>query len=238
MSGTSTGLFYAVAKNIHDDVTYRYLIVFATRHVANSWYRAVTDSVAAGNPKYAGVKRVSPQFYTHDPYVGLIPLTITEDKVALSLRGKIFFTLLNDRDGRIIDLPQVLNYTDHVNGASFYIRSAAKPDTFWFFDPQKNTVIASHQARTRFIVTIADKAKGPGTAIVGDDEIFVATTSGTNIGVTGKQDNVTSSNNPFPLRFSSFFNGNFEIDFEINGDHQITNAVVQNPGKGEEWELV
>jgi len=233
----STGLFYAFAKNINDDVTYRYMITFATRDVADTWFRAVTDSVAGGYQTYAAVQRVTPQFYTHNPGVGNIALTITDARVALNLRGQIFFTLLNDRDGRILSTIPIQTYTDHISGANFYVRSVAQPDTFWYFDPSVNAVYASRDRRTRFTITLADASRPAGTIMIGSDNVFI-TAGGVNVGVTNNRDQLAYSTNAFPFDFSSF-KTDFFIDF---GDETTTTKnvapIAQNPNGGERWELV
>ena len=92
------------------------MITFATRDVADSWWRAVCDSVASGHQTFAGVQRVSMQLYTHNPNVGNIINTVTDARCAGNLLGKVFFTLLYDRDSRILSVAPVLNYTDHISG--------------------------------------------------------------------------------------------------------------------------
>ncbi|KAG9025567.1 hypothetical protein FRB95_010054 [Tulasnella sp. JGI-2019a] len=233
----ATGVFYAFAKNINDDVTWRYMIVFATRDVADSWFRAVQDSVAAGYPTYADVKRVSPQWYTHNPNVGRIDQTIVDQKVASQFLGKVFFTLISDRDGRIISPIPVLNYTDHISRASFYIRSGSQLDTYWYYDPVHQVVIASRHNRTRFIITI-DKATAPGTIMIGSDTVYITSVpDNVNIGVaTGSTDQLGSSINPFPIKFSSFATDFLPIAGHFN-DTSVE-QVTLNPGKGERWELV
>ncbi|KAG5644896.1 hypothetical protein DXG03_007448 [Asterophora parasitica] len=234
----NTGLFYAYAKNILDDVTYRYLITFASRDVADAWFRLVTDSVAGGYQRFASVQRVTQQFYTHNPAQGNIPDTITDTKVALELRGKVFFTLLNDRDGRIQSIIPVLNYAENVNGSSFYIRSVPQPDTYWYYDTSRNLVVASRERRTRFTVTLADKGRAANAIIIGSDDVYLAATNSSSyIGVTNSQDRLGASVNPFPFRFSSF-NGDFQIDFNWDSNTSNVGALVRNPGKGERWELV
>ena len=110
---------YHIELQINDGVTFRYLIVFSTRDVADNWWRAVCDSVASGYTRFAEVQRVSPQFYTHDPYKANITDTITDSRCAGNFLGKVFFTLLGDRDGRILDTAPVLNYTDHLSGGRY-----------------------------------------------------------------------------------------------------------------------
>ncbi|RDB16765.1 hypothetical protein Hypma_002602 [Hypsizygus marmoreus] len=237
MTTTRTGLFYAYAKNINDDWSYRYVITFATRDVADSWFRAVTDSVAAGYNRFAAVKRVSLQFYTHDPGAGNIPDTITDPRVAQSFRGQVSFTLLNDRDGRILSVIPVLNYTDYTNGSSFYIRSVPQPDTYWYFDPSANIVVASRERRTKFTITIADSTRTRGTPIIGSDDVLITVGSGVNIGVANRLDQLSSSANPFPFKFSSF-STDFQIDYNVEGTARTIGIIARNPNAGEKWELV
>lgn len=102
---------------INHDSTWRFVITFATRDVADSWYRAVTDSVANGYSKFAAVKRVTPQFYTHDPGAGNIQDTITDKRVAADFLKRVFFTLMDDRGGRKQSIIPILsNNTEHVSG--------------------------------------------------------------------------------------------------------------------------
>ena len=89
------------------------MIVFVNRATADEWWRAVTDSVAAGYNKFAEVKRLSPQFYTFE---GNIWETITDGRVAARFLGRVFFTLLSKRDDRDLSIAPVLNYVDHISG--------------------------------------------------------------------------------------------------------------------------
>jgi len=237
---SSVGVFYAFAKNINDDVTYRYLITFSSRGVANEWYRAVTDSVAGGYQRFAAVKRVSPQWYTHNPGAGNIPDTITDPKVANMFLNRVFFTLLNDRDGRIISTIPVLNYADHVNGAIFSIRSVSRPDTYWFYDSKRKSIIASCncQRRTRFMITNADSVRAPGSVIIKSDDVYItAIPDNVNVGVTSSTDQLGYSANPFPFEFSSFETDFMTSPVYYDGDASLE-QVIRNPGKGERWELV
>jgi hypothetical protein len=101
----------------HDSIA-RYMIVFANRATADEWWRAVTDSVAAGYKRFVEVKRISLQFYIFNPDVngGHIRDTLTDSRVAARFLGRVFFTLLNDRDARDLSIAPVLNYVDHISG--------------------------------------------------------------------------------------------------------------------------
>ena len=94
------------------------MIVFANRATADEWWRAITDSVAAGYRRFETAKRISPQFYTSDHNVNDCDIvsTLTDDRVAAKFLGRVFFTLLNDRDARDLSIAPVLNYVDHISG--------------------------------------------------------------------------------------------------------------------------
>ncbi|KAG8990413.1 hypothetical protein FRB94_013373 [Tulasnella sp. JGI-2019a] len=231
-AGASTGVFYAYAKTINNDWCGRYMITFATRDVADMWYRLVSDSVAAGYGRFAAVKRVSLQFYTHDDAGGNISETLNDGRVGNSLLGQVFFTLLNNKNSRVIDPIPVLNYTDHINGESFYIRSVAQPDTYWYYDETEGTVFADRYRRSQFTINIVNKARAPGTVIIGSDEIHITSATGVNIGATNRANQLGPSANPFPFLFSSFIRKDFQIG------HLEQPPVKRNPGKGERWELL
>ncbi|KAG8848654.1 hypothetical protein FRB96_001061 [Tulasnella sp. 330] len=236
---TSSGLFYAYAKNINDDFSWRYVITFASRDVADTWYRLVTDSVKSGVQIFAAVKRVSPQFYTHNPLFGIIAETLNQPNVALSLRGQMFFTLIVNKDvGLFQSVIPVLNYRDRVNGGSFYIRSTALPDVYWYYDTLREIVVASRERLTRFTITIADKSQAPSSIIIGSDDVYITTASGVNVGVDNSQDHLGKSANRFPFKFSSF-SSDFQIDFDdTNGTAACLGPIAQNPDNGGSWEIV
>ncbi|KAG8981442.1 hypothetical protein FRB94_001368 [Tulasnella sp. JGI-2019a] len=236
--GPSTGVFYAYAKTIIDDCTARFLITFATRDIADTWFRAITDSVAKGYNKFASFKRISIQFYSFDHHVCSIMDTLKDSKVAPALHDRVFITLLNDRDGRIISMVPVLNYTEHINGSSFYIRSVAHPDTYWYYDASSETVVAHQSRRSQFTIKIADDSRGPGTIIIGSDEIYITTTSGVNVGVANRENHLSYSANPSPLKFSSFGNRDFQIASWEDDRHPNIGPLAHKPGQGERWELL
>jgi hypothetical protein len=88
--------------------------VFASRAVADEWWRAVSTST---NTKYSdSIRRVTPQFYTHDTNQANASNSITDVQVASKFLGKVFFTLLQDRDGRVLSIIPSPDFADHVSG--------------------------------------------------------------------------------------------------------------------------
>ena len=100
-----------------DDWSARFLITFASRAVADEWWRAITNSIQRGYTRFNQIVRHSAQFYSHN---GQILDTITDKEVTRAsdthFLNTVFFTLLDDRSGRHISPAPVLNYTDHRSG--------------------------------------------------------------------------------------------------------------------------
>lgn len=99
-----------------DPYFYRYLIIFATREVADQWWRAIQTAAANNVAGWSTVSRKTPQFYTHKPTSKLIVESIREKNVAAQLSTQIFFQLLNDRDGRLVDIIPTQVSIDLISG--------------------------------------------------------------------------------------------------------------------------
>ncbi|KAG5652822.1 hypothetical protein H0H81_003538 [Sphagnurus paluster] len=247
------GIFYAYAKDLKNDTIARYIITFATRNVADVWYRAILDSVSQGHERFASVRRVSLQLYTHEYSEKTnITDTLNDAQVAAHLRGQMFFTLLNDKPAEIgifeLGIFIVSNPLKHIH--SFYIRSVPQPDTYWYYDMVEGGVFASRNRRTRFTVTIVDKKRSPGTFMVDNDEVYITLGSNISFGVDVNKENQLAEGRAggFPFKFSCF-KTDFQIELQLNGpavkagptvaqDSSGLGAIVRNVDKGERWELV
>jgi len=131
--------------------------------------------VSDSGTKFAdSVKRVSPQFYTHDYGVAGIAETITDARVARSFLGKVFFTLLNDKDSRILSIIPEQNITDHISGNLFYIRSKSDPREFWYSPPDDDRVYVSRKERTQFRIRLRKEGSTDGIVMIGSDQIYVS----------------------------------------------------------------
>ena len=93
-------------------------MIFVDRATADEWWRAITDSVAAGYNKFEAMKRISPHFYTFNYNVNgsHITHTLTDDRVAAKLSGHVFPIQLNDQDHPELSMAPVPNYVDHISG--------------------------------------------------------------------------------------------------------------------------
>ncbi|KAG1791849.1 uncharacterized protein HD556DRAFT_1309667 [Suillus plorans] len=86
-------VFYAYVKHLTNNRTSRYVITFASRAVADEWWRAVSTSTTG----FAnGIQRVDAQFYTHETHLAHAPDSLITAGVATQFLGKVFFTSLND----------------------------------------------------------------------------------------------------------------------------------------------
>ncbi|KAG8847945.1 hypothetical protein FRB96_001347 [Tulasnella sp. 330] len=235
---TSTGLLYAYAKNINNDSSWRGPFAFTNRDVADTWYRAVTESVAQGYPKFTAIQRTSLQWHTWNGEVGNIMETINDSKVALALWGQAPFTLLYRRDERILTaFPASTTQTTSMELAPIPTqRSSTIP----------NGSITRRRARLLHLATVESGSlprspispAPPGTIIVSSDDVYITTPSGANEGITSSLDQLSRSANPFPFRFPAF-HSHFQIDESLAGSLDTEpEPIVRNPEMGEEWELV
>ncbi|KDQ16516.1 hypothetical protein BOTBODRAFT_144598 [Botryobasidium botryosum FD-172 SS1] len=221
------GLFYAYAKNINDDWSYRYLIVFASRSVADEWWRAVNGS---GTAYATSVNRVTPQFYTHNPGTAIIANTVNDPKVASAFLNKVFFTLLNDRDGRILSIIPEQEYTDPASGNLFYIRSKVDPRDFWYTS-DNYSISVSRERRTRFRITLRSDVNPKGTIMIASDDIYISIPglNDTAVGIASDGSLTTAASGTATIFKFGDFNGSFKGQ---------AGSLVIKTANGEAWELV
>jgi hypothetical protein len=93
------------------------VIVFASRAVADEWWRAVSTSSVVSFTN--SIRRVNAQFYTHDVNQANAANSLTTTGVATQFLGQVFFTLLNDLGGRDLSIiPSPDHFADHISGNS------------------------------------------------------------------------------------------------------------------------
>ncbi|KAL0064185.1 hypothetical protein AAF712_008907 [Marasmius tenuissimus] len=237
-----SNLFYAYAKQVGDVEHARFLIVFASRAVADEWWRAVSTSP---DTAYSSkITRVTPQFYTHAEGGNIID-SISMDNVAKDFVDLVVFTLLDDRNGRTFSMiPQGPDpITDYISYNWFYIRSKSDRNVYWYStvkgdkEANEGTIVASCTRSTRFRVTTRDENLN-GKVMINSDEIqFQLGTLSLNVADNGS---LRASGKPENFLFRDLTNG-----FIISGNNmrQIDglprNAIVKvSDGSGEAWELV
>ncbi|KAF8870999.1 hypothetical protein BD779DRAFT_1613997 [Infundibulicybe gibba] len=221
----STGLFYVYVKNLRDDITARYLITFATRDVADRWWRALSQSIATGTSKYRSIQRISPQFYIHDPIVGNISGTIRDDPHAKEFLGSV--------DGRIQSICPVINVTERTNGSSFFIRSALRPEQFWYWNQRKSRVTLSTTRQTKFTISVVGQEQLRSLIMIGEDKIVISVAGETSIGAD-LNGWLTQTSTEHQFEFSDFSDG---FAAEVVGDGESTVRLARS-SFGEQWELV
>ncbi|KAJ8075571.1 hypothetical protein PM082_021201 [Marasmius tenuissimus] len=245
-----SSLFYAYAKKINDEVAGRYLIVFASRAVADEWWRAVsTSSDTAYSSKIA---RVTPQFYTHIDGGNIIN-SITRDNIAKKFAGQVFFALLDDRDGSLGRTPSMIPLspdpiTDHISCHWFYIRSKSDRSVYWYStvkgdkygsqDAKEGTIVASSTRSTRFKVYTRDESL-TGKVMINSDEIQFQLGNALYLRMADDE-SLKASKRPDNFLFRDLTNG-FIISGNNKGqiDGLPRNAILKvSDGSGEAWELV
>ncbi|EPQ57583.1 hypothetical protein GLOTRDRAFT_110634 [Gloeophyllum trabeum ATCC 11539] len=231
------GLFYAYVKYSRDNDTYRYVMTFASREIADEWWRAFSKTSYANS-----VKRVTPEFYTHDVAVFNLTDSVLRQDCTPQFLNKVFFTLLMDRGGRDVNHLPLQNITDHVSGNLFFIRSKADPTQFWYCPNSSETPLClSRTDRTLFRIDIANAAagEGRGTVMISTDDITItAVSSGKDLPVSVGDSGVVIAGD----KLERFKFGDFKGGFRVGKAYDLTDkkevrALIRTE-EGENWELV
>lgn len=221
----------------------RFIAVFASRAVADEWWRAVSSSA---NTKYSdSVRRVAPQFFTHDGTKANAAASITDAQVASSFCGKVFF--IHQPSGCGLSIIPNLDFVDHVSGNSFFIRSRVSLNEYWYC-PGSSTgnvtpnskVYVSRTERSRFRVRLfSEREDTTGTIMIGSDEIVITLTS-TNLSIRVSRSGhlIVSKNPELGLKFSDLVNG-FGVVTPLLDSERHGESVKElfKMDDGEEWEL-
>ncbi|KAG1790391.1 uncharacterized protein HD556DRAFT_1528969 [Suillus plorans] len=231
-------VFYAYVKHITTNTTYRYVITFASREVADEWWRAVSTSAVTSF--VTSVQRVNAQFYTHNVSLANAANSLTTTGVATEFLGKVFFTLQNDLAGRGLSIIPRLEYcADHISGNSFFIRSKVSPYEYWYHPPSSNATNAVYVSRTeRSRFTVSRTASGTaGTVIIGSDNVVITlTTVDLSVNVNGTTGQVILSLAPMSgLTFSTLLT-NFTVGPSLSVDGDTVKKLLYTE-HGEQWEL-
>ncbi|KAG2049066.1 hypothetical protein BDR06DRAFT_975528 [Suillus hirtellus] len=229
-------LFYAYVKHLTHNWTSRYLITFASREVADEWWRAVSTS----NTSFANsIQRVNAQFYTHNTDLANAHDSLTTTGVATQFLGKVFFTMLNDLDMNhrgLNIIPPLGHFVDHISGNSFFIRSKVTPYDYWYHPQSCNAVCESRTERTRFTVSRTDRGTA-GTVMIGSDKITVKLTI-VNLSVDVSVNTGQASLSPDPqseLTFNALLS-NFTVGSTLIQSGEMVKELLYTEN-GEEWEL-
>lgn len=237
-------VYYAYIDDISDSGSLRYVAVFASRAVADEWWRAVSTSA---NTNYSdSIRRVAPQFFTHDVNKANATTSTTDAQVASSFFGKVFFTHLSNNSG--LSVIPILDFADHVSGNSFFIRSKVSPNEYWYC-PGSSTgnvtpnskVYVSRTERTRFRVRLFSERKDTtGTIMIGSDEIVITLIS-TNLSIRVSRSGhlIVSKNPELGLKLSDLMNGFGVMTPLLDNEGPYENVKeLFKMDDGEEWELV
>ncbi|KAG2338794.1 hypothetical protein BDR05DRAFT_951615 [Suillus weaverae] len=224
-------VFYALVINSANEWNWRYVIAFASRAVADEWWRAVSTSTVSSFA--INIRRVNPQFYIHNVIDAASSLTTTG--VATQFLGKVFFTAAHDTNDHMV-IPS-LDFADHLSGNSFYIRSKASPYQYWYYPPPANNptnaVYVSSTQRTRFHVRRTGSGTH-GTVMIGSDGIVITlTTANLSVNVNDSTGQVIVSPAPKSgLKFSDFLS-----QFAVGSTFNQGLKELLYTEDGEEWEL-
>jgi len=164
------GAFYAYIHDIADHAEWRIVIIFASRELADEWWRAVSTSDIAILKN--NIKRVTPQFYTHNTRQWNFHTFFTDYRVQTisdKFRGKMFLVLENTHNGRGITIIPTQTVVDRSSGDWFTIRSKANADQYWYYDRSLGSIVVSVRQRSSFKISAPNMHDG--AIMIGLDDI-------------------------------------------------------------------
>ncbi|KAI9459273.1 hypothetical protein HD554DRAFT_1679648 [Boletus coccyginus] len=254
-------LFYAYLKRStgrkEDDDGWRYLITFVNREAADEWWRLISTQP---NPWTGKVKRISPQFYTHDPE----PLNIGREffsrddfPAAREFLDKMFTMLLNDRGGRILSVAPPIKVTDHISGRWYFIRSQTDTQKYWYLrvdgiclvcgnaDCDAIHVSTRPEFRSRFCIRARIAANQNHHApknfvMIGSDDIYILASKDYTLRINDEEDlKATKNQGTSDLLFSDLKDRFLSRTEKQEKSGMIYEYVVPvERGLGQAWELV
>ncbi|KAM6513338.1 hypothetical protein FALCPG4_015770 [Fusarium falciforme] len=216
-------VYYALLKWQENESYYRYLLAAPNAETIDEWWREVSEK------DQCNFKRLSPDFYSWNRKKEAYD-------AAPEFSPRIMYTLLNDRDARIMSTFNQPERVDIVSGESFYIRSKSNPKYYWF--AKDGQIWATKIGRTRFVFRI-DGAQGKdGKVLIGKDPISITAVGGHNQKHVSVSDNGELGLSGHTCRM---FFGDLKTNFLAHGEHGVSSPslpVTKVEGHGEEWELV
>ncbi|KAF5557445.1 hypothetical protein FMEXI_768 [Fusarium mexicanum] len=217
-------VYYAFLKYQPSEPNYRYLLTAPDAETIDEWWREASTKF----PEL--VKRLGPDFYSWGSGSQAWDL-------APSFLNKIIYTLLNDRDGRIISNFSQPQRVSVLSGDSYYIRSKTNPELYWL--EKGGLIYATKQGRTRFIFRLdGDRDNDRNrTVIIGKDYISVSAVGGSAQKYVSVNDNgeVVLSGHSCRMYYSDFKNM-YLAQGEMDNLGNV--SLLKADGFGEEWELV
>jgi len=244
--------FYAYARSISDGtngIVWRYLMTFSSREDADEWWRIISQPTS---PTAGIFQRINPQYYT------FLQLNVPDFILGKTFVGgktfqnNMFFTLLNDRDGRIQSTFPQQEITDHISGKWFYIRSRSDPDRFWYCNVGTGAaclvcglswcgnVHVSTERRSRFYIKApsAPQDSSQNTIMIRADQITIAPDNEYILQITDNNELKAVKTSVTQDIVFGDIRGRFAVTAKRLSDGVVVEYVVPvDRGTGEVWEL-
>ncbi|KAI9568773.1 hypothetical protein HD554DRAFT_2021588, partial [Boletus coccyginus] len=242
-------------KNHEDDVYGRYLLTFVNRDAADEWWRMISTQPSPWTGK---IKRISPQFYTDYPTsheLGIDFFSHDDFPAAREFLDKMFFTLLNDRDGRILSIAPPIKIMDHISDRWYFIRSQSDTQKYWYFrvdgtclvcgNADCDAIHVSTQFRSRFCIRARIAANQSlhaprGFVMIGSDDIHILASKDYTLRINDEEDLKATKNQETSDLLFSDLKDRFLSRAEAQGNRGVIYEYVVpvERGLGQAWELV
>ncbi|KAF4977609.1 hypothetical protein FZEAL_5893 [Fusarium zealandicum] len=215
-------VYYALLKWQTNEYYWRYLLAAPNSETIDEWWRVVSEK------DECNFKRLAPDFYSWDKKKEVYD-------AAPEFMNRIMFSLLQERDGKIICTISQPERANVVSGGSYYIRSKSNPEYYWLEKDGK--VWSTKLGRTRFVLRIEGAKDMDNTVLIGTDSISIAP-----VGARQKYVDISDEGELVVSGHSShMYYSDLKRSFLAQGEHgqgSPSLAITKVGESGEEWELV
>jgi hypothetical protein len=221
-------------------------LTFRNRQTADEFYRFLTTATdtTGKNPVFSLLVRNGPQFWYFDvtPYAGTnweLPRYILQWNPQWG--SKVVLTLLNDWNGRILDVLAPQATTEWVNGGAYFIKSTNNQTEFW--NENGGVIAISTSDRTKFVVRAVAFAANDPQVLIRSDTVTIelaadaSTSKPTYVTLPSGTSVLGFSTEPYKWTFNDFF-ASLGVQRYTNSAGTSLRVVDHSPGTSVVWDLV
>jgi len=256
-----SGLYYVFLKwtpanHVQTAREGRYMLLFPSRHVADSLFRAlqsVPRSTTVPALMFPVLTRPSAQFWTYDSPEGWAAIFAFQDRNLLPEFRDRFSTLLL-HDGASREWPTIPHREmgpDWLSGRTFFVRSRRERDVYWTAENGRVRATTDVLRRTKFRITrVGEEGEGPirePVVLTKGDRVRVEVVpetvrgGGTEAGFVG----VDEGNGMLVVKgrarewgFGELVNGDVGVTWGLVGGSDTAFVAHLGNDAADEWELV
>lgn len=222
-------------------------LTFQNRQSADEFYRFLTTATdtTGKNPVFSLLVRNGPQFWYFDvtPYAGCnweLPRYILQWNPQWGKR--VILTLLNDWNGRVLDVIPTQATTEWINGGAYFIKSTNVQTEFWYLNGD-GLITISTSDRTKFVVRAVAFQPTDAEVLIRADLVTIevaadaSTANPVYVTLPSGTSRLGLSSEPYQWTFNDFF-ATFAVERFTDAAGNSQRVINHSPGTCVVWDLV